>query len=196
MSSLIVVALAGVACGVSIQGPVRSGGVRISGTGERSAGTDAAVATFAIRAIADAGLLDPTGDFYDYKSIEPTEGNWVATFDAKDCHGSLRSGACSEGPVANAQLHITSAGDALDITEATGPFDEEAKQKLLRYEGSDMSPQEPHFEYPYVEVVEFDEGERGILGSDIWTGPIPYGLPGGAGGCNGYLFNKQGEVIF
>jgi len=66
----------------------------------------------------------------------------------------------------------------------------------LRYEDSDPSPQEPHFEYPYVEVVEFDEGERGILGSDIWTGPIPYGLPGGAGGCNGYLFNKQGEVIF
>lgn len=199
MSSLILLALAGVACAevVPSEEAERRDAPSNSGTPGQFGVTEEAAATFAIRAIAGVGLLDPTGEFYDYKSIEKRDTGWVVTFDAEDCSGSLETGACSDGPDTHGQVHVALQGEVLSITQTTGPFAEAVEHDLLEYHSAAPTPQEPHFEYPYVEIVDLGDGETGILGSYVWTGPIPYGQSEDvAGGCEGYVSTKQGELVF
>jgi hypothetical protein len=55
----------------------------------------ARISTFAVNALQDSGLLDPTSKFADYKNIERTsDGTWLVSFESLGCKVSPDTEAC------------------------------------------------------------------------------------------------------
>lgn len=154
-------------------------------------------ASFAVRAIAHAGLLDPTGDLYSYEGIHEAQGEWTVTFQVWDCAQSVELGRCLESP-SDATLTVRVEEGRLVVSEAVGPIDDSSRDRLAQYDEA-FEPEAARFEFPYVEVTHFKGGSIGLQGSPLWTGPIPYVAQDGSdeiGKCEAEIRNSSGEVVY
>jgi hypothetical protein len=136
-------------------------------------------ATFALRAIAQAGLFDPLGDYYDYQEITATDERWVVSFVAGHCYRNEQVETCdpyqgrSDHLVPDAWLEITERDGSFVVTNAFGRFSDEDRDQLLSY-SEPSSPEPGHKEYLTVRVdpSQSEEGVE-IRAADIWAGVLP-----------------------
>lgn len=156
-------------------------------------------ATFAIRAVAHAGLLDPTGVSYDYVDIQSTDSGWTAFFEVWDCRESVELGRCVRASTDSAFLDVAVEDDTLLVSETTASLSAEQRDKIMQYR-EQFSAESPGFEFPYVELTKFDDTSLGVQGSPLWTGPIPYNTESGTvsqvARCEARVFDDAGDVIF
>jgi hypothetical protein len=136
-------------------------------------------ATFALRAIAQAGLFDPLGDYYDYREITSSDDRWVVSFVASHCYRNEQLETCdpyqgrSDHLVPDAWLEIAERDSSFVVTSAFGRFDEEDRKQLLSY-SEPSSPEPGHQEYLTVRVDPAQsEGGVEIRAADIWAGVLP-----------------------
>ncbi|MGI8621352.1 MAG: hypothetical protein ACR2LD_06085 [Actinomycetota bacterium] len=147
------------------------------------------VATFAVRAVAQAGVLNPAGDFSDYKSVESIQNGWVANFDAFICG----TATCDPNPGGNSQLTIEVRGDTLVVTEASGPIGDDALQSLLSYR-EQVTSEEVGLQFPFLRIGGSPDEGTSILASPLWTGPIP--ASGVQMECHLSVKDNDGVVVF
>ena len=135
--------------------------------------TDSA-ATFAIQAVDEAGLRDPTDVYFDYKRIYEVRGGyasraWLAEFSGPECTDYNRP--CDlYGVLEEPTLTIELFENEFVVTEATGMLDRPGINRFAR--PSDQGP--PHFVWNLM----LDETSSGsdlthFIASSYWTGPIP-----------------------
>ncbi len=136
-------------------------------------------ATFAIRAVAHAGLLDPLGQYYGYEAIVPYEDRWVVAFRTATCYRDERVETCDpnagsrEEPVEDAWLEVAVEDDHFVATDAFGRFTG-AQEDAVRSYSEPAAVEETHLEFPTVRV---DPSRRGdgwdVRAVDLWAGPLP-----------------------
>lgn len=96
-------------------------------------------ATFALRAIAHAGLFDPLGDYYDYQEITSSDERWVVSFVASHCYRNEEVETCdpyqgrSDHLVPDAWLEIEERDGSFVTTNAFGRFSDEDRNQLLLF---------------------------------------------------------------
>lgn len=150
-------------------------------------------ATFAIRATAEAGLLETDGALYDYRGVKEVEiGGWEASFGAYDCEKNVSEGRCeSLGP---ARLLVVKEDGRFSISDASGPLLTDSKrQTLLQFQRPD-DRLEAGFEFLDVSVVKYPD-VTALQGSATWIGPIPID-DGYVSDCHGTVLNEGGDVVF
>jgi hypothetical protein len=152
------------------------------------------VATFAVRAVAHAGLLQPYGTFYDYEGLDRADTGWLANFVAAECTRTVQVETCNRIARGNPpRLHVDLVEDRFVVLGAEGPMNTEQRAKLLSY--TEEANSEPdHWEYPVVAVKDalVDRDTTDIKATGIWTGPIP---GGGSSTCTLTVFNDSGDVV-
>jgi hypothetical protein len=136
-------------------------------------------ATFGIRAIAQAGLLDPLDQYYGYDGIVRYEDRWVIAFQSSTCYRNERVETCDpnagsrEEPISDAWLEIVVDGDHFAITDAFGRFTEEQEADLRAYTEPAVI-EETHLEFPTVRIDPSRHGEGwDIRAAHLWAGPLP-----------------------
>jgi hypothetical protein len=136
-------------------------------------------ATFAIRAIAHAGLLDPLGEYYSYETIFAGEDGWVVSFVASHCYQNDRVETCDpyqgrgEDLEPDAWVEISDADGAFEITDAFGRFSDEQRDHVAGYsESSEL--EEGHAAFPTVRLdpARNEEGYY-IRAAGMWAGVLP-----------------------
>lgn len=153
----------------------------------------ARVASFGVRAAAHAGLLDPFGRFYDYRSIErgPTSG-WYVQFAPMQCTRTVQVETCTRSGQ-GARLHVDLSADGFVVLSAEGPMTEQHRAKLLSYTEDAVS--EPAvWEYPVVALKDavVDWATTDIKATSLWTGPIPSDA---VSPCTLRVFDEAGKVV-
>lgn len=154
-------------------------------------------ASFAVRALAHAGLLDPTGDLHSYEGIHEAEGEWTVTFEVWDCSQSVELGRCLDSS-SDARLSVSVEDGRLLVGEAVGPMNDRSRDRLAQYREV-FEPEVAGFEFPFVELTHFKGGSTGLQGSPLWTGPIPYVGEDAAdqiGKCQAEIRNSSGDVVY
>jgi hypothetical protein len=159
-------------------------------------------AVFAVRAIANTGLLDPLGDYYHYREIEKKGKSWVVGFGASTCLPTTckpKSGEEDElgfAPV-DAWLHVTKDGETWSVVDASGNFSPGDTRILISFTYNQRQ-EVPHVEYPTVRVDEpigsDDDGGLDIRAAGLWVGPIPSDVPGSV--CTLRGFDAGGKTVY
>lgn len=86
--------------------------------------TDRRVATFAVRALAHAGLTDPLGHFNDYKILHDTSpARWEAYFETYTCAPDV----CDRHPEGNSSVFVVADGSRLRVEKIEGPVSEQQR---------------------------------------------------------------------
>ena len=157
-------------------------------------------ATFAIRAIAQAGLLNPDDQYYGYDGIVRFDDHWVIAFRSSTCYRTEEVETCDpntgdrQEQFDDAWLRLEQHGEILVIADAWGRFSEDQKQSLLAY--TEPAAIEPtHLEFPTVVVQEsLHEDAYDIEGAMLWAGPLF--VRGVWSVCTPLLYDANGAVIW
>ena len=137
------------------------------------------VATFAVRDIAQAGLLDPLGDYYSYETVSQNDTEWVVSFVASHCYQNDEIETCDpyqgrEGELEpDAWLEVAESDGAFEVTGAFGRFSDDQRDAVMGYsEPADL--EEAHALYPTVRL-DPDRHEDGydIRAAGMWAGVLP-----------------------
>jgi hypothetical protein len=158
-------------------------------------------ATFSIRDIAQAGLLDPLGEYYSYEAVSENENGWVVSFIASHCYQNDEIETCDpyqgrEGDLEpDAWLAVAENDDAFEVTDAIGRFTDDQRDTLMDYsESSEL--EEAHALYPTVRL-DPDRHESGydIRAAGMWAGVLP------AEGrtwtiCRAEILDRNGDVVW
>lgn len=164
---------------------------------EREA-TDHRVATFAVRAVAVADLLDPAGDFSDYQGLTTTQSGWRAEFDAFKCAVTPEHEGCvevSSSETGRTTLWIEVEGSRLRVVRASGPFGPDNREKLLNYT-EEANEEPPEFVFPTVQIRQgVDEG-LAVQAASLWTGDITPQVAPELTKCHIQVFNARDEQIY
>lgn len=150
------------------------------------------VATFAARAVAQAGLIDPGGRYYDYVAVFGRSPEWQVDFDVFACFRTVQLETCNrEGAGA---LTVGEVAGRLKVLEARGPMTSEQRASLLAY-SEPAGEEELGVEFLVVQVREPLPGARGgikeIRAAYVWTGPL---TPTAEVSCVLEVFDANGEV--
>lgn len=157
-------------------------------------------ATYGIRAIAHAGLLDPLGKYYGYDGIVQHEDRWVIAFRSSTCYRNEQMETCDpntgtrEEHFADAWLEITIRDQMFVITDAFGRFTEEDEAELRAYtEPSTIEP--THLEFPTVRIDPslYEPGYE-IRAAMLWAGPLF--VPGVWSVCHAEVYNAKGNLLW
>ena len=157
-------------------------------------------ATFAIRAIAQAGLLNPADQYYGYDGILRFEDHWVIQFRSSTCYRTEAIETCDpntgtrEDQHSDAWLRLELHGDRLVVADAWGRFTDEQKQSLFAY--SEPSSIEPtHMEFPTVVIRRsLHDDAYDITGAMLWAGPLF--VPGVWSVCVPTVHDSEGNVMW
>lgn len=157
--------------------------------------TDAA-ATFAIRSVADAGLIDPLGLTWDYMGIQGGDDLWTATFEVIQCEAQeerrwVKSEICQR----TGELVDITVGLDNGLLEVTGVSENTTAGERSRLLGRNAEQvMEPaHYEDLVVRMSTL-KGAPLANGWSMWTGPIP--APDVYVECANEYFDEDGELIF
>lgn len=131
-----------------------------------------------MRAIAQAGLLDPLGDYYQYTSIQANGESWVVSFVANHCYRTEVQETCdpdqgrSNHVTPDAWLEIAVSGTDFIVTDTFGRFSDEDAAELMAY--SEPSTVEVgHVEYPTVRYDEHPQGDvYSVKAAGLWAGDL------------------------
>lgn len=157
-------------------------------------------ATFAIRGIAEAGLLDPLGQYYGYDGILRFEDRWVIAFRSGTCYRNEEVETCDpntgtrEAQHTDAWLEIAIEDDSFIVSDAFGRFTAEQESELRAYrEPATIEP--THLEFPTVRLDRsiHDEGWE-IRGADLWAGPLY--VPGVWSVCTPTIYDAADNVLW
>ena len=157
-------------------------------------------ATYGIRAIAHAGLLDPLGQYYGYDGILQHEDRWVIAFRSSTCYRNEQMETCDpnsgtrEEHFPDAWLEITIRDGMFVIADAFGRFTEEDEAELRAYtEPSTIEP--THLEFPTVRIdPSLHEAGYEIKAAMLWAGPLF--VPGVWSVCQAEVYDAQGNVLW
>lgn len=155
--------------------------------GPVKASPDDRAASFAARAVADAGLTDDAGRLFDYLKTLPTDDSWTSTFE----NGGCVDASCDVG--AQEPLRVTVEQVTVDrfrISDVEGPVLEEDRAKLLLYQERNGDPPSG-WTFPAVEV---DDTMGRISGSPVWEGTI--NAAGVGSKCSPVIRNETGAELW
>ncbi|HVF52374.1 MAG TPA: hypothetical protein VNC78_02080 [Actinomycetota bacterium] len=139
---------------------------------------DYRVITFALRAVAQAGLMDPLGDFFEYKGINNTPDGWRVTFASSTCY--RRDGGETCEPNAREDAHGNAMADShfdvvlvdgfLRVVSTEGPLDAQQEAEVAEYAEA-PTPVDPHPEFAPVRFT--NEGRETLVRlTYYWAGEI------------------------
>lgn len=157
-------------------------------------------ATYAIRNIAQAGLLDPLGQYYGYSGILDLEDRWVISFQSNTCYDSEELYHCDpntgsrDDPQDDAWLEIRVEGNEFVVSDAFGRFTVEQEADLRAYrEPTTIEP--THLEFPTVRIDPgWEQGLYNMRGSNLWAGHLP--AVGTWSVCRPTAYDSEGNVIY
>lgn len=136
--------------------------------------TDAA-ATFAIRSVAGAGLVDPLGLTWDYLGITGADGAWTASFEVIECRAPaervrVESEICPRtGRLVDVTVELEAG--SFKVTAVSEDATVEERSRLLAWI-AERETEPAHFEDLVVKVS--SPGDEPVAhGWSLWTGPIP-----------------------
>lgn len=155
---------------------------------------DSRVASFAVRALAHAGLLDPLGHFNDYQAVERSVDRWSVTFDTYLCKPST----CTSHPEGdNTRLTVELRDGALHASDLSGPAGTDARDKLQQY-SEQPGGEQVTIEFPFISVagpLEAPDEGISVYTSPLWTGSIST-EKGSEVECRVEVLNQDGSVVF
>lgn len=161
---------------------------------------------FAIRALADAGLFDPRGDYYSFsEDIEQAGAEaWKIGFGASRCgwftnKKGARVKTCKalsgDDRQGNARtdswMTVALSDDTWKVTRLEGNFPSDARE-TLRFTLRDRN-EVPHWEFPTV-AFNARTSHTNFEAANLWVGPIPYSGPGSYFRVMGR--DQDGNVIY
>ena len=157
-------------------------------------------ATFGVRAIAHAGLLDPLGQYYSYDGIVQHDDRWVMAFRSSTCYRDEKVETCDPNTgtrnesYPDAWLEIAIEDDHFVVTDAFGRFDEESEAAVRDYT-EPATIEQTHLEWPSVRLDRstYEEGWE-IRAAELWAGPLP--ARGVWSVCNGEIYDDAGRVLW
>lgn len=151
------------------------------------------VATFATRAAAAGGLIDPTGGFADYQRVVgPEAGTWQVFFTTSECLVTPTSEGCEPGDDLIVEVELRR--DRLGVREVRGPVTAEERGRVLAYE-EPATPESPRFVFTDVVIADgVDEGLQ-LRTTAVWTGPIP-ASPALTFACHVELLSEDGVILY
>lgn len=157
-------------------------------------------ATFGIRAIAHAGLLDPLGQYYGYDGIVRPGEHWVMSFGSSTCYRNGRVETCDpntgtrEEPQTDAWLEIGIEENHFVVTEAIGRFTQEDEATLRSYT-EPAAIEETHLEFPTVRVDHsLREDGWELRAALLWAGPLP--ARGVWSVCKPVMYDGDGNALW
>jgi hypothetical protein len=137
-------------------------------------------ASFGVRAMGEANLLDPLGKLMDYEGITQSDGGWLLMFKPFECD---RSGGVESCKLVDGSdrviLTVEQAGDVLRVVDVAGTVSETSQAELLRYQ-EPASLERLALTYPVIRFDKSTEDAERSLGEDawevravaLWTGPV------------------------
>jgi hypothetical protein len=157
-------------------------------------------ATFGIRAIAHAGLLDPLGQYYGYDGIVRPGERWVMSFGSSTCYRNERVETCDpntgtrDEPQTDAWLEIALEDDHFVVTDAIGRFTDDDEAALRSY-SEPATIEETHLEFPTVRLDRsMTEDGWEIRAAMLWAGPLF--VRGVWSVCTPVIYDHDGNVIW
>ncbi len=170
---------------------------------------DHRAATFALRAIAQAGLMDPLGSFYGYEGIERQEDEWVVWFASSECVRTETTETCHAAagedelgnPQPDTRLSVGVGDDGnlrvVSVERSSGPVPEDNRERLLAY-SEWPDPVDPHPEFAPIPVTKGDPAADGdsliYRAASYWAGPIPEQRT--TFGCFARAFDEGDQVVY
>lgn len=161
---------------------------------------DSRAATFALRAVAQAGLMNSKDDYYlSYEETQRTEGGWIAQFKALRCTTTPDVHTCNPiaGNGGRTPLEVTVVEGQLRVTGAPEDIPGDKRERLLAFAEA-PDPIDPHPEHAPVVLRQGDpeaDGESLIFSvASYWAGPLPDRVL--TFGCFVRAYNDQGEVVY
>lgn len=164
--------------------------------------TSSRIASFSVRAVAHAGLIDPFGTFYDYMVATAAGERWQVFFDPFACIRTLEKETCNRlAPARSAVLTVVLEDGELRVADASGPMNNGQRASLMSYrEALGENVEVSQLEYVSVELAAAVEGTIGsdsknlsIKASGLWTGPIS---GAGVASCTFFARDAEGEVVY
>ena len=161
---------------------------------------------FVIRALVDADLFNPRGDYYSFSEDVVPVGDdmWRIGFGASRCGWFTNKngdrvktcrGLSGHDKLGNSKtdswMTVTLAEDRWRVTRLEGNFTDEAAQ-MLEFTLPDRN-EIPHWEYPAV-AFNSRPGRTSFEAADLWVGPIPYSGPGSY--CRTIGSDASGKVVY
>lgn len=158
---------------------------------------DAEATTFALRAIADAGLMNSFGDFYAYRSTEPLGDGWRVAFAPLQC-SPPPSERCEDAPGEDARLDVGVDASDWVVEVAAGPMGEEQRARLLAFRRPAVAT-DPHPEFGPVGLAEPSDARAEGEGLQVsvaiyWAGPLPD--PRTTFACYLRAYDEAGNAIY
>lgn len=158
--------------------------------------TDDRIASFAVRAVAEAALIDPLGRFYDYLSTSRSGNEWFVDFDVASCYRTRQVETCNPG--GSASVTVGERDGSLVVIDAQGPMTSGQREELLAY--SEAATEEgPELQFPVVRISEPlpsrpDASEYlEVRASGLWTGDLSLASPQD---CTLEVLDESGTVVF
>jgi hypothetical protein len=203
-AALIATALAGPRIEEALQSSFRDDALPAGLTGEEAR---AAAATFAIRSLAHAGLMNPRDDFYSYRSTEADGSSWRVTFASNVCFRDPDEESCADVEPGEESFgnprHDTHVDVGVDdgrwtVEAIEGPMRDHAREKVLSHEEI-ARPIAPHPEFAPAVLSEPEDpaaegGGLEVTVASYWAGPIPERRIVFA--CQFVAFDGSGELIY
>lgn len=150
------------------------------------------MATFAVRALGDAGLVDPAGPFADYRRITgPENGVWTVEFESSECTVTPESEKCEV--TGTLTLEIEQRGEDLAVRDVHGQVTPEQERRLENYREA-ARPEGAQFAFAEIQLVDGVDESLELKTTATWTGPIP--APQTHFECRAELLNSSGEVVY
>ncbi len=170
---------------------------------------DHRAATFALRAIAQAGLMDPLGSFYVFEGTERQQDEWVVWFASSECVRTETMETCRAAagedelgnprPDTRLSVGVTDDGEmrVVSVERSSGPVPEGNRERLLAY-SEWPAPVEPHPEFAPIPVTKGDPDADGdsllYRVASYWAGPIPDERV--TFGCFARAFDQRDQVVY
>lgn len=151
------------------------------------------VATFAVRALAEVGEVDPTSRLNDYESIAEQSDGWIATFKVWSCTVTDNMESCDLA--GSSSLRVMVDGNQLFIADAIGPFDASTRDRLLRYKER-ITTESFDLQFAFLRIGRGVDEALTVRGVPLWTGTYPTDEGTTLKQCQFSLESSSGEVIY
>ncbi|HVF52366.1 MAG TPA: hypothetical protein VNC78_02040 [Actinomycetota bacterium] len=155
------------------------------------------IASFAMRAVADVGLLNPDGALYVYRGFETEGPEWVVQFSASRCFDTPTRETCRR--LERALLTIVEDGRDLRVIEIKGPMSAQQQRSLRAYRERTRPIDKPGFEMP-APVVSYPRPEWPhsseyfkVEAVPLWIGPLSSAPASHT--CTVTVFDEDGDQI-
>lgn len=148
------------------------------------------VTTFAVRAVAEAGLTDTDGLRLEYRGHQPTQSGWLVEFAAAHCENGQN--CVDQEPV---QLGVRALGSTLEIpVESISGLDSSATNAISTYREL-LTSESTSLEFLAPTLVQSADESQSVSTSELWTGSLPDEGVEMSVTCQVEIYDQAGTVI-